>query len=72
MNKEKFISNSLNESADTKKKILNECKDDILKAVDLLSAAFKNGNKLLLCGNGENCDWMPGNNKNCNYYDNKC
>ena len=52
MNKEKFISESLNESADTKKKILNECKDDILKAVDLLSAAFKNGNKLLLCGNG--------------------
>ena len=52
MNKEKFISDSLNESADTKKKILNECKDDILKAVDLLSAAFKNGNKLLLCGNG--------------------
>ena len=52
MNKEKFISDSLNESADTKKKILNECKDDILKAVDLLSAAFKKGNKLLLCGNG--------------------
>ena len=52
MNKEKFISESLNESADTKKKILNECKDDIIKAVDLLSAAFKKGNKLLLCGNG--------------------
>ena len=52
MNKEKFISDSLNDSADTKKKILNECKDDILKAVDLLSAAFKKGNKLLLCGNG--------------------
>ena len=52
MNKEKFISESLNESADTKKKILNECKDDIIKAVELLSAAFKNGNKLLLCGNG--------------------
>ena len=52
MNKEKFISDSLNDSADTKKKILNECKGDILKAVDLLSAAFKNGNKLLLCGNG--------------------
>ena len=30
MNKEKFISDSLNESADTKKKILNECKDDII------------------------------------------
>ncbi len=52
MNKEKFISDSLNESADTKKKILVECKDDILKAVELLSAGFKSGNKLLLCGNG--------------------
>ena len=52
MNKEKFISDSLNESADTKKKILNECKDDIIKAVELLSSTFKNGNKLLLCGNG--------------------
>lgn len=52
MDKEKFISDSLNESADTKRKILNECKEDILKAVDLLSAAFKDGNKLLLCGNG--------------------
>jgi D-sedoheptulose 7-phosphate isomerase len=52
MNKEKFISDSLNESADTKKKILVECKEDILKAVELLSARFKSGNKLLLCGNG--------------------
>ncbi len=52
MDKEKFISDSLNESAETKKKILNECKGDILKAVDLLSETFKNGNKLLLCGNG--------------------
>jgi D-sedoheptulose 7-phosphate isomerase len=52
MDKEKFISDSLNESAETKKKILNECKSDILKAVDLLSLTFKNGNKLLLCGNG--------------------
>ncbi len=52
MDKEKFISESLNESADTKKKILSECKDDILKAVELLSSIFKNGNKLLLCGNG--------------------
>lgn len=52
MNKEKFISDSLNESAETKKKILTECKGDILKAVNLLSKSFKNGNKLLLCGNG--------------------
>lgn len=52
MNKEKFIIESLKESAETKEKILAECKGDILKAVNLISACFRNGNKLLLCGNG--------------------
>ncbi len=52
MNKEKFITDSLNESAETKQKILQHCKDDILKAVDILTKTFKNNNKLLLCGNG--------------------
>ena len=52
MNKEEFITDSLNESAETKQKILQHCKDDILKAADLLSDTLKNNNKLLLCGNG--------------------
>jgi len=52
MNKEKFITDSLNESAETKQKILKQCKDDILKAVELLTSTFRNNNKLLLCGNG--------------------
>ena len=52
MNKEKFITDSLNESAKTKQKILQHCKDDILRAVDILTKTFKNNNKLLLCGNG--------------------
>jgi len=52
MNKEKFISDSLLESSETKLKILSECKDDIIKAIDVMASAFKNGNKLLLCGNG--------------------
>jgi len=52
MNKEKFITNSLNESAETKQKILQRCKDDILKAVEILTTLYKNNNKLLLCGNG--------------------
>jgi len=52
MNKEKFITDSLNESAETKQKILQQCKDDILKAVEILITVFKNNNKLLLCGNG--------------------
>jgi D-sedoheptulose 7-phosphate isomerase len=52
MNKEKFITDSLNESAEVKKKILAECVPDIIKAADILKEAFRKGNKLLLCGNG--------------------
>ena len=52
MNKEKFIKDSLTESADVKKKIIDDCLPDILKAADILSSAFREGNKLLLCGNG--------------------
>jgi D-sedoheptulose 7-phosphate isomerase len=52
LDKKKFIIDSLNESSDTKRRMEKECLDDILKVVDILSASFKNGNKLLLCGNG--------------------
>ena len=52
MNKEKFIADSLNESSETKQQILQRCKDDILKAVEILTSTFQNKNKLLLCGNG--------------------
>jgi len=47
-----FIRDSLLESAETKKKILDCCTSDILSAVDMLANAFRNGKKLLLCGNG--------------------
>ena len=52
MNKEKFITESLKESSETKLKIEQECKEDILKAVNILSEVYRKGNKLLLCGNG--------------------
>jgi D-sedoheptulose 7-phosphate isomerase len=52
MNKEKFITESLKESSETKLKIEQECKEGILKAVYILSEVYSNGNKLLLCGNG--------------------
>ena len=52
MDKQKFISESLTESSETKLKILESCSGDIVKAVDLLVSAYKNGKKLLLCGNG--------------------
>jgi len=52
MDTKKFIIDSLNESAETKLKIKDQLMEDIIKAVDLLSACYKTGNKLLLCGNG--------------------
>jgi D-sedoheptulose 7-phosphate isomerase len=52
MNKEKFITESLKESSETKLKIEQACKEDILKAANILSEVYRNGSKLLLCGNG--------------------
>jgi len=52
MNKEKFITESLKESSEIKLKIEQECKEDILKAVNILSEVYRSGSKLLLCGNG--------------------
>jgi len=52
LDKQKFISDSLTESSETKLKILESCSGDIVKSVELLVNAYKNGKKLLLCGNG--------------------
>ncbi len=52
MDAQKFIIDSLNESSETKLKIKEQLADEILKAVDILVSAYKDGNKLLLCGNG--------------------
>jgi D-sedoheptulose 7-phosphate isomerase len=50
--REKFIQDSLNESAETKKKILAHCSSDISKAVDIIIDALRSNKKILLCGNG--------------------
>lgn len=52
MDKKKFINESLNESSETKLKIIDECSEDIISASELIINAFRSGNKLLLCGNG--------------------
>ncbi|MFH1196299.1 MAG: D-sedoheptulose 7-phosphate isomerase [bacterium] len=52
MNKIKFISESLIESSEVKLKIEKECSGDIIKAVELIVNGYRNGKKLLLCGNG--------------------
>lgn len=50
--REKFILDSLKESAETKQKIALQCAPAISKAIDLIISALKNGKKILLCGNG--------------------
>ncbi len=52
MDKKKFIIDSLTQSSETKLKIIKECSEDILSASKLIIDTFKNGDKLLLCGNG--------------------
>lgn len=52
IDKEKFFSDSLKESSETKSKIEKYCKEDVLKSVDIISNAYRKGKKVLLCGNG--------------------
>lgn len=52
MDKQDFINTSLKESAEVKTLIEKECSTEIINAVETLVNSFKNGNKLLLCGNG--------------------
>ena len=52
MDAQKFIIDSLNESSETKLKIRDQLADEIIKAVDIIVLAYKDSNKLLLCGNG--------------------
>ena len=47
-----FIEESLNESAATKKLMLEKCFADINKAADELVKVVKNGNKIMFIGNG--------------------
>lgn len=52
MDAKKFIIDSLIESSETKLKIKDQLQPDILKSIELLVHCYKQGNKLLLCGNG--------------------
>jgi D-sedoheptulose 7-phosphate isomerase len=50
--RQKFILDSLRESAETKQRIAEQCVAEILRAVDILIEAFNKKKKVLLCGNG--------------------
>ena len=47
-----IISSHLEQSANVKLKVAEACFSDISKALDLIERAFRNGNKLMICGNG--------------------
>jgi D-sedoheptulose 7-phosphate isomerase len=49
---DRFITESLQESSDVKSMMLNSCKNDIKKAVDIIIDSLKSGGKIMLCGNG--------------------
>jgi D-sedoheptulose 7-phosphate isomerase len=48
----KFFDESLNESAQTKFDILNSCREDVYKAIDIMKACIQSGGKVMFCGNG--------------------
>ena len=47
-----FIEDSLKESAETKKQMLEKCFDEINRSADLLIKVIKNGKKIMFIGNG--------------------
>jgi len=49
----KFFEESMLESAETKKLILDNCREDIFKAIDLITDSVSKGGKIMFCGNGE-------------------
>lgn len=47
-----FIKDSLTESSETKLKILNQCSNEIINAVEIIKESITRGGKILFCGNG--------------------
>jgi D-sedoheptulose 7-phosphate isomerase len=50
--RESFIRESLQESSNTKLRIVQQCMPEISRAVDMIIHAFNSKKKVLLCGNG--------------------
>jgi len=52
MNISEFYTQSLRESAQVKERTLDACREDVLRAIDIITDAYRNGKKVLFCGNG--------------------
>jgi D-sedoheptulose 7-phosphate isomerase len=46
------IASQLEESAAVKRRIVESCLDDLVRAAEMLVATYRQGHKVLLCGNG--------------------
>lgn len=49
---EEEIKRQFKESSEVKKKLIQLCAEELVVIICLIVATFKNGNKLLICGNG--------------------
>jgi D-sedoheptulose 7-phosphate isomerase len=52
MNLKQFITDQLEESAETKKRTIDACTPSILKSIDLILGSIRNRGKVMICGNG--------------------
>ena len=52
MDLKQFISEQLEESAETKKLTIDACTESIIQSIDLILGSIRNRGKLMLCGNG--------------------
>ena len=52
MDIQEFYDQSLRESARVKELTLDACREDVMRAIDVITEAYRNGRKVLFCGNG--------------------
>ncbi len=52
MNLEQFYRDSLRESAATKERTIDACRDSVLQAIDMIVACYRRGGTVYFCGNG--------------------
>ena len=52
MNLEEFYLDSLRESAEVKELTIDACRSEVFEAIDIITTAYRDGRKLLFCGNG--------------------
>lgn len=51
-NIEQFYGDSLRESADVKQQTIEACRRQVIEAIEIIVEAYRNGRKVLFCGNG--------------------